>query len=137
VVRPALKGANGAPPEGAELVTSEAPARLGSLWQSEVVEQGDNRYAVRVVQEGTKSKSPGASLLDSPPAEVGVVVMVLLLPLRALSLLFLGQRYKVGVIRFGSYGAEEVVFKEPVRGEAAARTRGHEVLKDLARRVAS
>jgi hypothetical protein len=137
VVRSALKGTDGAAAEGVELVTSQDGARLGLLWESDVVEHGGQRYTVRVVQKGTRLKNPGASLLDSPPVEVGVFVMVLLLPLRALSLLLFGQRYKVGVLRLGAYDAEDVVYKERVRGEAAARARGREVLNDLARHVVS
>lgn len=60
------------------------------------------------------------------------MALVLLVPLRALSLLLFGQRYKVGVVRLGAYDAENVVHKERVRGEPVARTRGREVLNDLA-----
>lgn len=137
VVRSALKGTDGATAKEAELVTSQEGARLGLLWESDVVEHGRQRYAVRVVQKGTRLKSPGASLFSSAPVEVGAVVIVLLLPLRALSLLLFGQRYKVGVVRFGAYDAEDVLYKERVRGEATARARGREVLNDLARLVAS
>ena len=80
-----------------------------------------------MVQKGTRLKSPGASLFSSAPAEVGAVVIVLLLPLRALSPLFFGQRYQVGVVRLGAYDAEDIVYREQISGEVAARTRGREV----------
>jgi hypothetical protein len=118
-------------------VRSEAPARLGFLWESELVGHQEQRYVVRVVQKGTRLKSPGASLLDSAPAEVGILVVVLLLPLRALSLLFFGQRFKAGVVRLGAYDTEVIVHREKIRGEAAARARGREMLSELAQLVTS
>lgn len=114
----------------------EAPPRLGLLWESELVGHQKQRYVVRIVQKGTRLKSSGASLLDSAPVELGMVVVVLLLPLRALSLLFFGQRFKAGVIRLGAYDSEEIVYSEEIRGEAAARARGRDMQSELAQLVA-
>jgi hypothetical protein len=59
------------------------------------------------------------------------VVVVLFLPLRALSLLLFGQRFKAGVVRLGAYDSEAVVHQEAIRGEAAARARGCDMLSQL------
>lgn len=103
--------------------------RLGLLWERDVAGPDGQLLVVRVVQKGTALKSTGG--VNSLPNELAIVAIVVLVPLRALSLFVFRNRYKVGVIkRVGS--DEEIVRKERIRGAEAARARGQELAKELA-----
>lgn len=110
-------------------MTAAGGTRLGLVWQSDVARIGGERQVVRIVQKGTRLKTPGGP--DSLPDELALVVTVILLPARALSLLLFGQRFKLGVVSLETDGSEKIVRKEKVRGESQARERARAVFAEL------
>ncbi|MDP9444349.1 MAG: hypothetical protein M3P83_08365 [Actinomycetota bacterium] len=81
----------------------------------------ERTHVVRVVQKGTRLKSPGPSLLASAPETIGVVVLVLWFPVRALMLLIFRNSFKVALVEVGAYPEEErILERHTARGEKEA-----------------
>lgn len=94
--------------------------RIGLVWESSRFLRDERTYVVRVVQKGTALKTPGPSLAASAP-DLGVVLFVLWIPIRALGLLLFRHSFKVGVVEVDVHlGGERIVEQHTARGEKNA-----------------
>ena len=95
--------------------------RIGLVWESSRFSRDRRTYVARVVQKGTSLKTPGPSLAASAPDFLGVVIVVLWLPIRALGLLLFRNSFKVGLVEVdGHLDEERIVERHTARGEKSA-----------------
>jgi hypothetical protein len=94
--------------------------RWGLVWESAQFIRDKRTHVVRVVQKGTRLKSPGTSLLESSP-EASMVALVLWVPVRALMLLIHRNSFKVGLIEVDANSEQErILERHTARGEKEA-----------------
>jgi hypothetical protein len=94
--------------------------RWGQVWESSQFIRDKRTHVVRVVQKGTRLKSPGTSLLESSP-EASIVALVLWVPIRALMLLIYRNSFKVGLVEVDACSEEErILERHTARGEKEA-----------------
>lgn len=95
--------------------------RIGLVWETSRFTHNKRTYVARVVQKGTSLKTPGPSFAASAPDLLGVMIVVLWLPIRALGLLGFRNSFKVGLVEVdGQPDEERIVEQHTARGEKNA-----------------
>lgn len=90
--------------------------RIGLVWESSRFSRDKRTYVARVVQKGTSLKTPGPSLAASAPDLLGVAIVVLWLPIRALGPLLFRNFLWVGLVEVdGHVGEERIVERHTAR----------------------